>query len=135
MNLRPQHVAFTVNDMDESIKWYGDKLGAKVAHRYEKHGMKITQLKINGFQLELFDFERGKPLPEYRQNLMDDLHVVGIKHLCLETGNLEDSVATLKKKGVEFVTEVDTAGFGGKYIFFRDCNGILIELYQSPDSI
>lgn len=61
---------------------------------------------------------------------MNDLHVIGTKHLCIQVENLERAVGELKTKGVQFATEIDTAGFGGRYIFFKDCNDILIELYE-----
>ncbi len=132
MSFKPHHVAFTVKNTEESIKWYQDKLGFEVIHRYDKHGMEITQLKLDDVRLELFCYrEDTKPLPDYRKELMDDLHVMGTKHLCIEVDNLEQTIEALKQKGVEFSTEVDIAGFGGRYIFFKDCNGILIELYQA----
>lgn len=61
---------------------------------------------------------------------MDDLHVIGTKHLCIEVDDLDEFIKQLQSKAVEFATKMDTAGFGGRYIFIKDCNGILIELYQ-----
>ena len=94
--------------------------------------MEITQLVLGDVRVELFCFrEDTKVLPDYRKDLMDDLHVLGTKHLCIEVENLDQTIEDLKQKGVKFATELDTAGFGGRYIFFKDCNGILIELYQA----
>ena len=132
MRFRPHHVALTVKDTDESIQWYQEKLGFQVIHKYNKHGMEITQLKLDDVRLELFCYGNDtKPLPEYRKELMDDLHVMGTKHLCIEVDDLVGTISKLKEKSVEFVMDIDTAGFEGQYIFFKDCNGILIELYQS----
>ncbi len=132
MKFKPHHVALTVSNTEQSINWYKDKLGFEIMHRYNKHGMEITQLKLEDVRLELFCYgQETKPLPDYRNDLMDDLHVMGTKHLCIEVEDLEGTIRELKSKGVEFATEVDKAGFGGKYIFFKDCNGILIELYES----
>jgi len=61
---------------------------------------------------------------------MDDLHVIGTKHFCIEAENLDDLVQKLKKRDIAFSTEIDTAFFGGGYIFPQDCNGILIEMYE-----
>lgn len=133
MNFKIHHVALTVNSTEESIQWYQDKLGFQVIHKYNKHGMEITHLKLDNVRLELFCYgEYTKPLPDYRKDLMDDLHVIGTKHLCIEVDNINKAIKEFKAKGIEFTREIDTAGFGGRYIFFKDCNDILIELYQNP---
>lgn len=130
MKFKPHHVALTVKNTSESIKWYQEKLGCKILHNYKKHGMEITQLQLDEVRIELFDYGKvTKPLPDYRKELMDDLHVIGTKHLCIEVEDLNKMVQSLNEKGVE-TREIDTAGFGGRYTFFKDCNGILIELYQ-----
>lgn len=132
MKFKLGHIAFTVKNTEDSIKWYKDKLGFQVVHKYNKLGMEITLLKLGNVRIELFCFGKNtKPMPRYRNDLMGDLHVVGTKHLCIEVESLDESIGELRQKGVEFTTEVDVAGFGGKYIFFKDCNGILIELYQA----
>lgn len=132
MKFRPHHIALTVKNTEESINWYQNKLGFEVIHKYNKHGMEITQIKLEDVRLELFCYgEDTKPLPDYRKELMDDLHVIGTKHLCIEVDNLDELIKQLETKMVEFATKIDTAGFGGRYIFIKDCNGILIELYQA----
>ncbi|MDP2671304.1 MAG: VOC family protein [bacterium] len=129
---KPHHIALTVNNVEESSRWYHEKLGFQTLHHYKKQGMEIILLRLKEVLIELFSFEEStKPLPNYRQTLMEDLHTVGTKHLCIEVENLDKVVKDLKSKGVEFVMETDDAGFGGRYIFFKDCNGILVELYQN----
>ena len=136
MNFKVHHVALTVNNTKASVDWYKSKLGFEVIHEYNKHGMEITQLKRDTIRLELFCYRQDtKPLPEYRKALMDDLHVVGTKHLCIEVENLDDMIKELHSRDLEFATEIDTAGFGGRYIFIKDCNGILIELYQDSNTL
>ena len=132
MKLKFNHVAFTVKNVSESSLWYQNSLDFIETGRYSKKGMDIAILKRDDIRLELFSFGKMTlPLPEYRVNLESDLHTVGTKHLCIEINNLEKSVELLKIKNVNFVTNVDTTAFGGKYIFFRDCNNILIELYEN----
>lgn len=130
MKYRPHHVALTVNNMDETVEWYTHNLGFKVTHNYGKYGAKKILLQLDEVRLELFDFgDENKPLPDYRKDLMDDLHVVGTKHLCIEVEDLDMLVVDLNKKGIES-RDIDTAGFGGRFTFIKDPNGILIELYQ-----
>lgn len=131
MNFKPHHVALTVKSTEESIQWYQDKLGFQVIHKYNKHGMEITLLKLGDVRIELFSYGKDtEPLPAYRKELIDDLHVIGTKHLCIEVDDLDKIIQQFTESGVEFTTKLDTAGFGGRYIFIKDCNSILIELYQ-----
>lgn len=132
MNFKSHHVALTVYNTEASIQWYQDKLGFKVIHKYNEHGMEITLITLGDVRIELFCYGEGiKPLPDYRKDLMGDLHVIGTKHLCIEVDNLDETILKLKDKNVDFATNIDTACFGGRYIFIKDCNGILIELYQA----
>jgi len=127
---KPHHVAYTVNNLDESITWYKDKLGFSLVNRFNRPVRSTALLKRDGVQIELFGISEGlQPLPEHNKDLLEDLSHMGIKHLCIEVNDLTETVEELKSKGVVFVTEPDEASFGGHYIFFKDCNGILIELY------
>ena len=124
-----QHVALSVNHMQESVAWYTEKLGAVVTHSYKSGNMEITQISIDDVRIELFQFDNMKVLPDYHKDLMVDLHIAGTKHLCIQTSHFEQTIGQLKQKGVEFIMDIDNAVFSGNYIFFKDCNGILIELY------
>lgn len=130
MKFQPHHIALTVNNTEVSIKWYQDKLGFKLTHRYNKHGMEVSHLQLGNVRLELFCYGKDtKSLPDYRKDLMGDLHVIGTKHLCIGVKDLDLFIKQIKKRGVEVIREIDTAGFGGRYTFIKDCNGILIEIY------
>jgi len=129
--MKLHHIALTVNDIDATIKWYQDIFGFQVIRRHKKRSSEIAHITLDDIRIELFDYgQETKPLPEYRQALFSDLKVIGVKHFCLEATDLEKTVEDLRSQGVEIVTEIDTAGFGGKYVFIKDCNGVLIELYQ-----
>lgn len=129
MSIKIHHVALTVSDIDRSRAWYRANFDAEVTHRYKKHGVEIVQMKIGEAWIELFSGDVQK-LPEYRKTLMGDLRVVGTKHVALETDELPSLVERLRKNGVSFETETDSAAFGGQYVFIKDPDGILIELYQ-----
>lgn len=130
MNLKIHHVALTVRDMNETIAWYEKFFDAKVIERYSKHGLEIAHIEFGDVRVELFAGEEVRPLPEYRETVQDDIRVIGTKHVCLETNDLDALVKTLGERGAEFATKPDAAGFGGHYVFIKDPNGILIELYQ-----
>lgn len=132
MTTQPHHIAFTVNNLTESIQWYIEKLGFRLIHKYKSQTIEIAHIILGNVRIELFNFaEKTQLLPDYRNNLLDDLHVVGTKHLCIEVDDLDAMINKLKDNDVELATTLNTTSFGGEYIFFKDCNGILIELYQS----
>lgn len=131
MKMKFHHVALTVKNIPESSQWYEDKLGFKAVHNYKNNGLEIALLQLADIRVELISFgKETKDLPDNRSDLMTDIHTVGTKHLCIEVDNLDEFINRLKAKGVNFVMKTDTATFGGRYIFFKDCNDILIELYQ-----
>lgn len=132
MNIKLHHVALTVSDIDKATEWYSDKLGFKVDSEYDSGKMQIKMLSLTNFTLELFCFrDKTKSLPKYRKQLFKDLHVIGTKHFCLEVDDLDKFVKILEGKGVKFIKPIDTTASGGRYIFFKDVDGILIEAYQS----
>jgi catechol 2,3-dioxygenase-like lactoylglutathione lyase family enzyme len=126
-NKRFQHVALGVKNMQESVKWYRDMLGFEKLHDYQQKDMQIAHLALDDVRLELFCFPDMEASDA--SELMSDLRTVGTRHLCIETDHLDMLIADLKQKGVEFAAELDTAYWGGRFIFIRDCNGTLIELY------
>lgn len=126
---RMHHVAFTVNNLDESITWYKEKLGFTLVNKFIRPVRSTALLKKDDVQIELFGITGGpKPLPLHRSDLLEDLNYVGTKHLCIQVNDMKKTIIQLQKKGVEFVTKPDSASFGGQFVFFKDCNNILIEL-------
>lgn len=135
MKIQLHHVALTVDDLSDSIKWYQDIFGCEVVRKYDKADTHIALLSLGDCYLELFHFDDTQTLPDYRRDVMRDLGVVGTKHMGLQVDNLENAITQLKQKGVEVLTDPDTTFFGGRYAFCRDCNGILIELYERGKAI
>lgn len=127
---RIHHTALTVKNLDKTIDWYKKNFNAEVIERYKKHDMEIAHIKFGDVRIELFSGANTEALPENRKSLMGDLRVVGTKHICIETDDLDELRKKLASNGVEFATDTDTAGFGGRYAFVKDPDGILIELYQ-----
>lgn len=134
MNVKFHHVALTVKDVERSSKWYGDIFGFKIINRYNNNDLQLIMLKLGDVRIELISFGKNtEKLPMFKSDLMQDLHTVGTKHLCIKVENIDETIRNLKAKEVHFVTEIDTAAFGGRYIFFKDCDNILIELYQEDN--
>ena len=132
MDFKVLHVGISVYNMDESLKWYEKNLDFKLI----KDDGFVPPLKAricfiaNGdFQIELFEYEQPKKMPEDRLTPNSDLQTVGTKHVAFEVKDM----AALKEKflanGVDIEHEVTMEG--NSVMFIRDCNGVLIEFIQN----
>jgi methylmalonyl-CoA/ethylmalonyl-CoA epimerase len=128
---RALHTGISVYDMDESVAWYEKNLDfKKIKDDYVPPlQARIVFLTNGDYQLELFQYDAPKPLPEDRLMPNDDLQTVGTKHVAFEV----DDMAAMKEKfvanGVEIAHEVQMEG--NNVMFIRDNSGVLIELIQN----
>ena len=133
--MRLHHFGISVANLEETIDWYGEKLGFTVDYRYEIAGLnaQVAFMTLNDFRIEIFEIKDSAPMPESSRNPATDLPIAGLKHIAISVHNIEETVADLESRNVEFLGKVGEVpnSNGEKYIFFRDNNGILIELYQS----
>ena len=126
------HVAITVKDMDRTIDFYA-KLWFSVLTESEDLNKKVVFIGNGLTQLELFAFKNGnaKEAPP----LKDD--EIGIKHMAFHVDDLEGAIEGLKKKGIEFTSEITkkvTKNGKVSFIFFRDPNGTRLQLIQGSYS-
>lgn len=125
------HVAISVANIARSAAFYNKHFGLNVAARYsfKDKGLKIVLLKKGGITLELFEFKKRKPLPQYRKNLDSDLRTLGVKHFSLETRNIAAAFRKFQKAGC-LVTDLRTFANGKRYFFIKDPDGNLLELME-----
>lgn len=134
MNVKLHHFGISVPDRLATIRWYEEKLGFRQVYTYHLPDLQatVTFLKLGDFRLEVFELQNGQPMPERSKELSTDLPVHGLKHVTFSVTHLEEALQTLTARGVVFVTpitEVPDSG-GERFAFFKDNNGLLIELYQ-----
>ena len=92
--------------------------------------MEIWLLELQDIKLEIFYFKDFQKLPDYRKNNSTDLPTLWVKHFALEVRNIEKTLLYLQEKWVEIITEIKTGRNPVKYFFFKDPNGILVEIIQ-----
>jgi catechol 2,3-dioxygenase-like lactoylglutathione lyase family enzyme len=116
------HVAFLVNDLSQSEKFY-DKLGFQKAFEFTDAG-KVTEafVKINDRQfIELYPRK--------------DTQTAGLDHICFETGDIASLRAAYLKQGLD-PTETKKMRAGNLLFGFRDPEGLWVEYVQYlPDSL
>ena len=125
------HAGISVYNMKESIEWYQKNLGfviVKVDGYVPRMKATIAFMEKDGFQLELFEYDEPKKIPEDRLTPNTDLQTVGTKHIAFATDDMAALKAGFVENGVDIAHEVCMDGEA--VMFVRDCNGVLIEFIQ-----
>ncbi len=134
MELTAWHVGISVSDLAVSVPWYETALGFHEVRRYRAQplGAWLCFLERDGFELELFQYDRPAPLPEERRHPNTDLQTLGTKHLAFRTDDLAGLMSTLEAMGADIALRTTMAG--KQVCFVRDPDGSLIELIQPADT-
>jgi lactoylglutathione lyase len=120
------HTSIFVNDMQESIDFYTEKLGLRLLdgpyHYPGNADMAFVGENWDSYIELVYDLEDHPPYA----------HGNRYEHLAIEIeGELEPYVAELRKKGVKIVKDVKRSPGGTRAIaFVEDPNGIQVELLE-----
>jgi catechol 2,3-dioxygenase-like lactoylglutathione lyase family enzyme len=132
--MQPHLFGITVPNLEETVRWYSENLNFVYDYTYEVEALKMKAafMTLGSFRLELFEVQNADPMPEYRNQVTTNIQVGGLHHIALSVSAIEVAYHTLKSKGIEFVTEITEIpnSQGERYAFFKDNNGVLIELFQ-----
>jgi glyoxylase I family protein len=120
------HIAVICSDYNTSKAFYTDILGLVVLRetfREERNSYKLD-LALNGeFLIELFSF----PDPPKR---VSNPESAGLRHLAFSVEDINESVNSLLSKGIELESIRVDEFTGKKFTFFKDPDGLPIELYE-----
>ncbi|HHV11608.1 MAG TPA: hypothetical protein GXX75_15150 [Clostridiales bacterium] len=127
---KPLHVGISVKDMEEAIEWYHRNLNFEVVQDDYIPPLKARIVFIaNGdFQIELFQYDDPKPIPQERLAPNSDLQTVGTKHVAFQTADMKALKEKFLSNGVDIAHEVVMEG--NPVMFIRDNSGVLIEFIQ-----
>jgi catechol 2,3-dioxygenase-like lactoylglutathione lyase family enzyme len=140
------HTGLTVRDLSRSLGFYRDVLGMEVVFEQEKEGgylaaivgypdahVRMAHLVFPGdvHRLELFEYVSPEPRGE-----PGEPREVGITHVCLLVDDIDALAERLRAVGAAFFSRpvaVDSgANAGGRGVYLRDPDGIVLELFQPP---
>ena len=123
---RIHHVAVICSDYQKSKEFYVEKLGFEIENevfREERNSYKLD-LKVAGvYQIELFSF----PNPPERVNSPE---ARGLRHLAFEVDDIEDERKKLLSYNIECEEIRIDEITGKKFTFFKDPDGLPLELYE-----
>lgn len=124
------HVAFTVSDMEQALAFYREKLGfALIEFLKDEEGKPwLNYLRVaDGTYLELF--YGGRDRVEEKDSS------AGFMHMCLECGDIQETVEALRGKGAPIDVEPKQGGDKNWQAWTHDPDGNKIELMKiSPES-
>ncbi len=122
------HVAISVDKVEESLNFY-EKLGFEKYQEYYDEKVDLFMLKMAEIKLEIFHYHEHVDLPSFAKDLAEDLHVVGTKHLALQTDDIDSAKVFLEERGLK-LGEIKKGRLGRRYFFLQDPNGIFIEIIE-----
>ena len=133
LKLKFHHVGVSVPDIEASIAWYGRVLQFELEARgrLPAADVQVALLRRGALRVELFQPERGLPLPAARRHPDEDVLTHGNKHVAFAVKDVEAAARELRSRGADvvFVKHMPQASV----LFMRDNAGNLIELFEQPD--
>jgi lactoylglutathione lyase len=117
------HWALRVKDLDRSLEFYRDRLGFAEMLRLDRDGkVWIVYLRVTDTQfVELFPDAVGDLPPRDGP---------GVNHLCLEVGDLDATVASIERAGLELFRPISLGLDGNRQAWIEDPDGNRIELME-----
>ena len=119
------HVAIICSDYDKAMDFYVNKLGfalIREAHRPQQQDM-LIMLESGQTVLELF-IKADAP------KRVDNPEALGLRHLAFHVDDIEEAAAWLGSRGVETEPIRNDTINGGRFTFFRDPDGLPLELHE-----
>lgn len=135
------HAAISTPDLDRSLRFYRDVLGAQVVREFgwprgvaaadavtglKDSAARAVMLRLGASHLEIFEFSSPVPRSGDPDRPACD-H--GISHICLEVTDSRREYARLKAAGVRFHSEPQPQD-GGYVCYGRDPDGNILELLE-----
>jgi methylmalonyl-CoA/ethylmalonyl-CoA epimerase len=128
---RIDHIGVAVDDLEEAISLYGDRLEMREQHRetVEQFDVEAVLLEIGEGHVELL-----RPLsPDGAVGRFLAKHGPGLHHVAYQTPDIESALASARAAGLELIDEEPRVGIRGSRVAFlhpRSTGGVLTELVE-----
>src|SRR3970040_347341 len=130
--MKIDHVAIAVNDVEESAKVYQKALGVSSVEfeTVETEGFKVAIIHLENGRIELMQpTSDASPIKKFL-----DKKGPGLRHIALETDNIEGEVSRMEGCGIQFLGKIRPGSAGTKVTFIhpKSLSGVLAELCSHP---
>ena len=128
---RIDHIGVAVEDLDEAISLYREKLGMPEQHRetVEEFEVEAVLLQIGDGHVELLS-----PLtPESAVGRFLERNGPGVHHVAYRTDDIESALDAVRKAGLRLIDERPRTGIRGSRVAFvhpKSTGGVLTELVE-----
>jgi methylmalonyl-CoA/ethylmalonyl-CoA epimerase len=131
---RIDHIGVAVDDLEEAVSLYSERLGMPVQHRetVEEQGVEAVLLGVGENHVELLS-----PLgPETAVGRFLERNGPGIHHVAYGTDDIESALEGVRAAGLALIDERPRTGIRGSRVAFvhpKSTGGVLTELVQAAE--
>ena len=122
---RQHHIAIIVSDYEKANEFYIDKLGFSLVREVYREAQQdyLRMLRFGDTCLELF-VKADAP------QRLSDPEAMGLRHLAFHVEDVEAGEKWLHSLGIETEPIREDNVNGGRYLFFKDPDGLPLELHE-----
>ena len=123
--IKQHHIAIIASDWDKTKEFYMDKLGFELVREAYRPAQDdyLRMLRQGETVLEVF-IKPGNP------ERVNNPEAKGLRHLAFHVENVETAAAWLNSLGIETEPVTEDKCNGGRYVFFKDPDGLPLELHE-----
>ena len=122
---KQHHIAIIASDYEKAKAFYVDKLGFRLIREVYRPevGDYLRMLRLGETTLELFI------KPDYPERVTNP-EAKGLRHLAFHVEDIEPAVRWLNAMGIETEPVREDKVNGGRFTFFRDPDGLPLEIHE-----
>ena len=132
---RIDHIGVAVEDLDEAVELYRDRLGMALQHRetVEQQGVEAVLLGVGESHVELL-----RPLgPDTAVGRFLDRNGPGLHHVAYGTEDIEAALDSVRSAGLTLIDEEPRTGIRNSRVAFlhpKSTGGVLTELVEAMEA-
>jgi methylmalonyl-CoA/ethylmalonyl-CoA epimerase len=129
---RIDHIGVAVDDLDEAVSLYSERLGLPVEHRetVEEQGVEAVLLGVGESHVELL-----RPLsPDSAVGRFLERNGPGLHHVAYGTDDIASALDAVREAGLRLIDEQPRTGIRGSRVAFvhpKSTGGVLTELVEA----
>lgn len=130
--MKLSHIGIAVRSLDDSLKFYRDTLGLRLAsiETIAAEKVRVAMLPLGAIRIELLEATaEDSPIARFIEKRGEGIH-----HIAIEVERLEARLHQLAAAGVRILSDKGEPGASGqRYAFLHpsSCRGVLVELVEA----